>query len=564
VDQYGYLPGSSKVASWLSASDAPATWELVDDSGTVLASGETVPLGPDQESGDSLHAIDFSEFQTPSKDLSLRVGDDHSRPITIAADLYAPLFRDAVRYFYLNRSGVDLVMPFAGNARWTRPAGHVSDSGVPCLADSPCDAELDVSGGWYDAGDYGKYVVNGGLSTWLLLSTYELSLIRGQASWLSDGQLQIPESGNGVPDVLDEARFELEFMLKMQVPEGQPLAGMVHHKIHDEKWAAMGKAPTPQTEIRRFVHPPSTAASLNLAAAAALASRLYATFDPAFAERCLAAAKLAFDAAQAHPDQRATNTSHTGGGSYADEQLDDDFYWAAAELWVTTGSETYAKVVQNSPYLKLASAAAGGVPASFDWGTTDVPGSMTLLLHAGTLAAGDEQHLKAQIVEHAERYLMLMGQQGYRFPFAKGPEGYPWGSNSFITNNAAVLAFAHHLTGQAKYRAGAEEALHFLLGRNANDMSYISGYGQRSMSHPHHRFWAPSVDETLPPPPPGALAGGPNSRLQDPPMKADKQGCALQKCYLDVLEAYSVNEVAINWNASLAWVVGYLAAPGSP
>ncbi len=558
VDQYGYWPESSKIALWLSAAGDPTTWELLDEGGQLVASGTTNPFGRDGESGDDLHRVDFSDFAGSGTGFRLRVGEHESRPFALAEGLYEPLFVDAVRYFYLNRSGVPIEMPFAGEPALARPAGHVSDSAVPCIAGSGCDYQLDVRGGWYDAGDYGKYVVNGGLAAWLLLSAYEVAASRNQAAWMSDGQLRIPESGNAVADVLDEVRFEIEFLMKMQVPEGEPLAGMVHHKIHDERWSAMGKLPTPKTEIARFLHPPSTAAALNLAAAGAAAARSLSSFDPQFAADCLAAARRAFAAAQRHPDRIAPSDSHSGGGPYGDTQLSDDFYWAAAELWRTTGEPQYAEVVRSSPHFGQLGETED-YPSTFNWATTDALGSMSLMLHDDKLEPEERARLEAALVRRADRYLALIDAQGYHFPFQAGEDGYPWGSNSFVSNNGVVLAFAHLRTGRPEYLQGAQEALHYLLGRNTNDVSYVSGYGERSLSHPHHRFWAPSADPELPPPPPGALSGGPNSRLQDPPMRSRKQGCPPQACYLDELEAFSVNEVAINWNASLAWLAAYLA-----
>lgn len=559
ADQHGYLPTAPKIAVWVSTATDGAPWELKNAAGKTVSSGTTSRQGGDAESGDTLHSIDFSDYQTPGADYTLQIGSETSHPFQIAADLYSSLFVDGGRYFYLNRSGVPLEMPYSGEARWARPAGHLSDSKVACFPDSGCDYSLDVSGGWYDAGDYGKYVVNGGLSAWLLLNAYEMAATNGHASFFADGQLNIPESGNGTSDLLDEARYEIEFLLRMQVPEGQPLAGLVHHKIHDEKWTAMGFRPTTQTEVTRYLHAPSTAAALNVAAVGAMAARLYQQADPAFAERCLKAAKAAFAAALAHPEVLAPAASHTGGGPYDDKQLSDDFYWAAAELFTTTGEASYGDVVHKSPHFVALSDRAGGYPVSFDWATTDVLGSMTLMLHPERINEEERSVLKKEIVRHAERDLSLIEKQGYHFPFEAGKGGYPWGSNSFVTDNAIVLAFAHQQTGEAKYLNGAYEAMHFILGRNANGFSYVSGYGESALINPHHRFWAHSVNPELPAPPPGALSGGPNSNPTDPPMKAQRKDCIFQKCYLDDLGAYSVNEVAINWNASLTWVAAYFA-----
>jgi endoglucanase len=559
VDQHGYVPTANKIAVWVSAATSAAPFELVDAAGQVVAGGTTTPFGTDAESGDTLQIVDFSAFAGQGRGYRLRVGQDSSHPFDISAGLYASLYEDAARYFYLNRSGVPLEMPHVRDPSLARPAGHLSDRRVPCLPDSGCSHALDVSGGWYDAGDYGKYVVNGGVATWLLLNAYELAAVRKRGEWFADGQLGIPESQNGSPDLLDEARVEIAFLLKMQVPAGEPLAGMVHHKIHDERWSALGKAPTPQTELARYLHPPSTAATLNLAAVAAVAARLYASIDPGFARGCLDAARRAFAAARVNPGRLAPLSKAKGGGPYPDEQLADDFYWAAAELFVSTREPTFAEFIRSSPYFRSFSASADGVPASFDWATTDVLGSLSLILHGDLLAPEEVATLKDQVRSHADRSLAQIQKQGYRFPMTSEGTTMPWGSNWFVTNNGIVLGFAHALTNERKYLEGAYEALHYVLGRNPNDFSYVSGYGERALRHPHHRFWAKSIDPQLPSPPPGALAGGPNSRSQGALAKAKREGCKPLKCYADEVPLATMNEVAINWNASLTWLAAYLA-----
>src|SRR5690606_14567934 len=154
-----------------------------------------------------------------------------------------------------------------------------------------------------------------------------------------DGPLNIPESGNGVPDLLDEARWEIEFLLKMQVPEGEPLAGMAHHKIHDHEWSPLGIEPPPEAN-NRGLHPPSTAATLNLAPVAAQAARIWRTLDPAFSQRCLDAALRAWAAARRNPAIFAPESDNKGGGPYSDNRVEDEFFWAAAELYLTRQDPT--------------------------------------------------------------------------------------------------------------------------------------------------------------------------------------------------------------------------------
>ena len=105
----------------------------------------------------------------------------------------------------------------------------------------------------------------------------------------------------------------------------------------------------------------------------------------------------------------------------------------------------------------------------------------------------------------------------------------------------------------------------YILGRNAIDQSYVTGYGERPLENPYHRFWCHQANPKYPPPPPGVLSGGPNSGFEDPYVQsAGLSGCAPQKCFVDNVEAWSTNEVTINWNAPLFWVAAYLDEKEGP
>jgi len=304
VNQVGYLSGLAKIATVATSEAGPLEWQLVDASGKVRASGKTRPFGEDRSSGDRVQQIDFSSVTTPGKGLKLRVGHDESFPFEIGDGVYRRLKYDALAFFYLQRSGIEIKMPYAGSPAYERPAGHPGDKSVPCAPTAKCNYSLDVSGGWYDAGDHGKYVVNSGISVWSLQNQLEtLSRFGTTAGDFGDGKMNVPEAGNGRPDLLDEARYNLEFMLKMQVPEGQPHAGMAHQRIHGEKWSDLPTMPDKDT-IRRFLRPVSTAATYDLAATAAQGARLWQKLDPAFAARCLKAAETAFAAAKKSPIMR--------------------------------------------------------------------------------------------------------------------------------------------------------------------------------------------------------------------------------------------------------------------
>lgn len=566
VDQIGYLPRGPKLATIKSPSPQPLSWTLLDGSGKAIASGVTAPFGHDRASGDDVHLADFSKVGTAGRAFRLRVGETTSHPFAIGADIYRKLKYDALAFFYQNRSGIEIVMPYAGDEKWTRPAGHLSDRSVPCITRATCTYQLDVSGGWYDAGDHGKYVVNAGISVWTLLDLYERTRYLGTSSAdFGDGRLAIPERGNGVPDLLDEVRWEVEWMLKMQVPAGAPLEGMAHHKIHDRAWTTLALGPHQDTQPR-FLHPPSTAATLNLAAVAAQAARIWKPIDAAFSARCLAAAERAFAAALVHPALYAPGGQTAGGGPYEDSDPTDEFYWAAAELFITTGRADLGAAILASAYFGVVPTELGkpGHPeqaSAMTWQKVQALGSISLAVVPSAL---DDQHraaVRANVRAAADTFIAAMAREGYRTPFQAGPKGYPWGSNSDVANNLLVVALAGDLTREPRYPAAVATGIGYLFGRNPLDKCYVSGYGTRPLANPHHRFWAHQYNYRFPPPPPGILSGGPNSGLQDPTVRSLGPrilGCAPAKCYLDHIESWSTNEVTINWNAPLAWITSYL------
>lgn len=563
VNQVGYLPRGPKTATLRSVADDAIPFELRDSAGKVLFTGRSQPRGLDRASGDRVHLLDFGAFAETTRGVRIEAAGASSFPFDVRDDLYAQLKFDALKYFYHNRSGIDIVRPFVEQT-WARRAGHLSDRSVPCWG-GKCSYQLDVSGGWYDAGDYGKYVVNGGISVWTLLGFYERSVHLGPGKDpFGDGPLNIPESGNGVPDLLDEARWEIEFLLKMQVPEGEPLAGMAHHKIHDHEWSPLGIEPPPEAN-NRGLHPPSTAATLNLAAVAAQAARIWRTLDPAFSQRCLDAALRAWAAARRNPAIFAPESDNKGGGPYSDNRVEDEFFWAAAELYLTRQDPTLLDYLLAHPDGKEFPTRLGkdgdGVTASMTWQSTAALGWISLAVVPSPLPEPERERLRRGIVEAADVYVQVQEQEGYRLPLGLGENGkYPWGSNSFVLNNLLVTSLAFDFTKERKYAAAVAEGFDYLLGRNPLVQSYVSGYGSVPLAHPHHRFWAEGLRSGFPPPPPGAVSGGPNSSLQDPQTRKSGLSKDLppQKCFVDHIEAWSVNEVAINWNAPLTWVTAFL------
>ncbi|WP_219508393.1 glycoside hydrolase family 9 protein [Nonomuraea ceibae] len=548
VNMVGYLPDGPKKATVVTEKTDAVDWQLKDAAGETVATGASTPRGMDASSGQNVHTIDFTAYAKPGQGYTLTADGETSRPFDLAPGLYDDMRVDALKFYYTQRSGVEILDELRPG--YGRPAGHAGvepnqgDTKVPCQP-GVCDYTLDVKGGWYDAGDHGKYVVNGGISAYQLMAAYE----RDKAAF-TDGQLTLPESGNGVPDVLDEVRWEQEFLLSMQVPEGETLAGMAHHKIHDRAWTGLPLMPHLDPQPREL-HPPSTAATLNLAATAAQAARLFAPYDAAFAARNLKAARAAWAAAVANPDKYADPNDGVGGGSYADGDVSDEFYWAAAELFITTGEKAFQEYVLASPHH------TGDIwrERGFDWGFTAPLGRLDLATVPNALP--DRERVRASVVEGADKYLEIQREHPYGMPY--DPPSFDWGSNNLVLNNMVVLATAYDLTGQEKYRAAVRESMDYILGRNALNQSYVTGYGEVASKNQHSRWYARQLDPALPNPPRGTLSGGPNSAIQDPLAQRLLQGCKPQFCYIDHIESWATNELTINWNSPLAWISSFLA-----
>ncbi|WP_277211553.1 glycoside hydrolase family 9 protein [Isoptericola croceus] len=608
VNQLGYLPDGPKNATLVTDATTAVAWELLDADDAVVASGESTPAGYDESAGLDVHTIDFSDVSASGTGFRLAADGEESYPFEITASLYERLRTDALNIYYTQRSGIEIepveVDGELKKTEYVRPAGHVSafgggdvnqgDVDVPCLpptgavdhqgspqrgADAHYGAEgwacpdgytIDASGGWYDAGDHGKYVVNSGITVYQLLSTYERSLHAGVVAdgALGDSSLIIPERDNGVPDLLDEVRWNLDWMLAMQVVDGTEMTidgevvdagGLAHHKLHDIAWTGLNTLPH-EDPMPRYVHRPSTAATLNLAAAAAQGARLYADHDEAYAQELLDAALRAWEAASAHPEILAPNTNdldpNPGGGPYDDDTVSDERYWAAVQLFLTTGDEGFADAVLDSEHHVGGDQEDIWSPTGFDWGSTAAAGRLDLATVPNNLPGRGD--VIASVLEGADRYVDV--QQGEPFGHPYNPGAYDWGSTHQVINNAVVIATAYDLTGEDRYRDAALESIDYVLGRNAINNSYVTGYGSYFSQNMHSRWYA-SADR-LPPFPDGKVAGGPNSGIQDPVAQSRLQGCAPQACYVDHVDSWSTNETTINWNAALSWYASWAADMG--
>lgn len=529
--QVGFFPNERKVAVALASAPVKARILKAKDRAVVLELTGSKPL-VDPDSGDTVSHIDFSALQTPGKYIVVVDGVGESFPFEIGAKIFAKPFRYAIRSFTGQRSGIDVDLSpdfpqYKFKAGQTILAKYHSSSGKV--------GERDVRGGWYDAGDYGKYVVNSGITTGTLLLAYERN-----ASKLRKLKLDIPETGKSkIPDYLNEVKWNLDWMLKMQDEDGG-----VWHKATTANFSGFVMPEDDRADLLVIgtgrAPYKNTTATADLSAVAAIASTVYKPFDKSYAEKCLSAAKKAYEWCKKYPNelyQKQPDGIYTGG--YGDGNAKDEMLWAAVELYRATGEKSY-----HEDFLKLAKE----WPDTFS--DTPAPGwpelrPLALLSYAQIRKLPvDPQYQKTVRVgleKSADAVVSRINANGYLMPL-KSTEYY-WGSNGVIANYALVLSMANSIKPKKSYRQGALDCLHHLFGRNLWGTSYVTHVGTKWAMNPHHR---PSGADKIVDPWPGLLVGGPN---------ADNGKKPVARQWFDNLGSYQTNENAINWNAPLVFAL---------
>ena len=512
TNQVGYKPDGKKTAVFRNV-EGETQFEVVnaDTNQTVYTGTLSEPMN-NSSADETNWTGDFSSVKE-SGNYFIKCGNlDNSYTFSISDNVYKNLLDDSVRMLYLQRCGVEVK---------DDTFGHVSCHDTVATIYGT-DDKIDVSGGWHDAGDYGRYVVPAAKAVADLLYAYKAN------SAIYSDNIGIPESNNGVPDILDEARYELEWMLKMQ----NKTTGGVYHKVTCDTFPGYVM---PENEVKPLiVMPETTTSSADFAASMALAYEVYKDIDANFADTCLEAAKKAYEWAKANPDKLyLKNPDDITTGAYEDRVASDEIYWASLQLYRATG---------DNGYLNNVSSATG-----LDWSTVGDYGNIAILTMKGVDKESEiYKTAKKNIISQADRFISVAGKTAYGVSQAK----FNWGSNMTIANSGIVLGLAYQLTGDSKYLDGANGQLNYLLGVNPIGECFVTGYGTVSPENPHHR---PSMAKNTAMK--GMLVGGVNSGLEDSAAKAYCNGLPEAKCYVDNSESYSTNEITIYWNSPLTYLI---------
>ena len=536
-NQVGFLTNGLKQIAV--AEGAGQTLTLKDGEGTVVFTTEIPEAMPWVPSSKDASLIDFSEVTTAGT-YDIFVGEEKvGHPIIISDNAFESVTKGSLKFFYFQRASTALDEKYAGV--YARAKGH-PDTSVKYHESTGHDIYLNETfsapKGWYDAGDYGKYIVNSGITTYTLLQLYQQN-----KDYFDTLNLNIPESADKVPDILNEIRWNLDWMMAMQDKDGG-----VFHKLTTKQFAGM--VMPEKAKSQRYAIGKGVEATWNFAAVMALAADIYAPFDSKFADSCAKASAKARIWAYENPYEIYKQPKDVGTGSYAGSNTWSGKIWTNAELFRITGEKVLVDSLRTLKYSRTRATLQS-------WSSSLMLEAFTIATNPKIFEKADVDTAKALIFYLADEYVASLDNNGFGVPLVKGD--FNWGSNSVAANKGMVLIHAYILSQDEKYLNAAIAIADYILGRNPLDISYLTGYGVNQVMHPHHR---PSQADGIEAPVPGMVAGGPNRGADDASScgvnyAKDK---AAAEAYYDNVCSYASNEVAINWNAPFAYLVGSIQA----
>ena len=534
-NQIGYLLGGPKI--FIIVNSSAEEFKLIDESGNIKFEGVLKDGGIWDSSGEEVKTGDFTKFNEPGFYKIIIPETAESYPFIIGANIFRDAAIDGLKSFYLQRMSMDIKQKYAGV--YKRKAGHPDTVCYYHASSGKNSGTLASPGGWYDAGDYGKYIVNATVTVGTMLALYEI-----KPQIFQDGSLWIPESGNNKNDLLDEIKYELNWMLTMQDEDGG-----VFHKLTTKNFE--GFVMPVDAVNDRYVIGKSTAAALDFAATMAMASRIYEEYDPVFSDNCLDVSLRAWEWAWSNPEEfYEHNPEDVVTGAYNDVILGEEFFWAAAEIYTTTGDENFYNQIKNQ---------FTGMQFRIkeSWRNyVDNIGYYSLVTPGSPLHDSDKGIIVDRMKVLSDSLSYIAENHPYRIPI----DQFVWGSNSDYLNAGVLLLTTYHYTHDKKYLNTALETLDYIFGKNATGYSMVTGYGSKTSMHIHHRQ---SEADGIIDPFPGFVVGGPNNDREDEINLAEKdkkyESPYPARAYLDDVDSWASNEICINWNAPYVFMMGYLS-----
>ena len=517
MNELGYYPDQKKTAVYRGDKIPHFFVCNASDEGVVYFNSPSEAF-INESTGETCYLLDFTEFDVKGR-YYLEAGTSQSVVFEIKDNVYDDAMDKLLRFFYLQRCGMEVSKELAGV--FAHPTCHDTPARI-----YGTDRFIDVNGGWHDAGDYGRYIVPAAVTI------ADLFLAIENNPKLLELNLRIPESGNQMPDILSEIKYELDWMLKMQDKE----TGRVYHKVSCAGFCGFIMPQEEREEL--IVCPASLTATADFAACMAMAVKFYDSYDKEYANTLKAASVKAYEVMrEIQVPGGFLNPEGVVTGTYEDKIEIDEQYWAAAQLYKAFGDEKYRKDFE----------AIAGEEILHGYGWEDV-GSFGNLAYITTNEFETDSELKNRIIQSmidkAEKLYETAEKEAYGISFTK--DDYIWGSNMYVAENASHMFDAYVLTKDEKFIDCARAHVDYLFGKNACNVCFVTGCGTNQIKEPHHR---PSSAAKQPMP--GMLIGGPNSGLMDPDAQKSCSGLPPAKCFVDTLLSYSTNEETIYWNSAL-------------
>lgn len=524
LNSLGFLPKLAKKASIV----APCSEFVVKKApgGEIIFAGKAVgPVHQDDVKQD-VWIADFSSVNAKGRFYLDVPGVGRSIDFEIGDAVYDFAYRTAMRAFYLWRCGTEVRGEHDGQV-YSHAACHLNDGWLDYMGEK--DSRRDGVGGWHDAGDYGKYVVNAGITVGNLFFAWDHFQDR-----LKNVSLGLHDTAPGYPDFLKELKWETDWLLRMPYPDG---SGKVSHKLTRTNFE--GFVMPEKDDGKRFFTDWSTAATADFVAMMAMAARYFKPYDAAYAQKCLDAAENSYKLLRGSEEKRFQQGDFRTGGYQTNDS--DDRLWAAAEMWETTGNveclkdfETLAKAAPQAFGRRSGPIPTGKIDENWDWGNVRNLGMFTYIL---SKTEGRDPNL----VEQARRDTLATADslvaKAKRDVYGRPLAGvYYWGCNGTIARQVLNLQVANKLSPNPEYVNASLDAVAHLFGRNYYNRSYVTGLGHEPTMRPHdRRCGADGIDA----PWPGYVAGGGHSATG----------------WNDDQEDYRTNEIAINWQAGLVYAL---------
>lgn len=532
LNQIGYYPKAVKKAVIVTGKDLEKFSLINNKTLDVVYTGILSDVKNWELAGETVQIADFSQVSDEG-DYSIYIDSlGYSYPFQIKNKVLQDVFLGSVKAMYYQRVSTPLEEKYAG--KWNRPMAHPDDSVLFHPSSGRKSGFISSPKGWYDAGDFNKYVVNGSFSLgqfYLLQEQYP--------NIIKDIELNIPESGNGRCDYLDELKYEMDWLLTMQDEDGG-----LFHKLTAKNFEGM--VMPHEATSQRYIVGKGTAATLDFAACAAQAFRVFGNIDVNYANSCLEASQKAYSWAVNNPNIEFLNPEGISTGQYGDKDFEDEWFWANAELFISTSDKKYLDSLTENAF-------------NFEFVSGDnwtkfmrFMGMFTLLDNQKALPQEVYVSLKKGVIQTADALV----KNTQNFDYFQPLDNFQWGSNSDVLNVVILISQAYRLNPKPDYLNAVQHAADYVLGNNATGYSFVTGYGHKTPMFIHHRqSEADGIEEPIP----GLISGGPNYGKQDvsdgvvypenaPPMKS----------WVDQEPSYASNEICLNWNAPLTYVLGFL------